>query len=31
MTENKREQLKYLIELRDIIRAELVEHGQLEA
>ena len=29
MTENEREQLKYLIELRDIIRAELIEHGQI--
>lgn len=31
MTENEREQLVHLIELRDIIRAELIEHGQLEA
>ncbi len=31
MIENERDQLKHLIELRDIIRAELVEHGQLEA
>ncbi len=31
MTENERDQLKYLIELRDMVRAELIEHGQLEA
>ncbi len=31
MTANESEQLKYLIELRDMIRKELVEHGQLEA
>ncbi len=31
MTENEREQLAHLIELRDMIRAELVEHGQIEA
>ncbi len=30
MTKNEREQLKYLVELRDMIRKELVEHGQLE-
>lgn len=30
-TANEREQLKYLIELRDMIRKELVEHGQIEA
>jgi hypothetical protein len=28
--DNEREQLAHLLELRDIIRAELVEHGQLE-
>ncbi len=27
---NERGQLKYLIELRDIIREELIAHGQLE-
>ena len=31
MTENERDQLKCLIELRDMIRAEPIEHGQLEA
>jgi len=31
MTENEREQLAHLIELRDMIRAELVDHGQIEA
>ena len=31
MTENEREQLAHLIELRDMIRAELIEHGQIEA
>lgn len=31
MTENEREQLAHLIELRDMLRAELIEHGQLEA
>ncbi len=31
MTENEREQLAYLIELRDMIRAELIEYGQIEA
>ncbi len=31
MTENEREQLAHLIELRQLIRAELIEHGQLEA
>ncbi len=31
MTENEREQLAHLVELRDMIRAELIEHGQIEA
>ncbi len=31
MTENEREQLTYLIELRDCLRRELIEHGQIEA
>ncbi len=31
MTKNEREQLAHLLELRDMIRAELIEHGQLEA
>ncbi len=31
MTKNEREQLAHLIELRDMIRAELIAHGQIEA
>ena len=31
MTKNEREQLAHLIELRDMIRKELIEYGQIEA
>ncbi len=31
LTDEETEQLKYLVELRDMIRKELIEHGQLEA
>ena len=31
MLKNEREQLAHLIELRDCLRRELIEHGQIEA
>lgn len=31
MSDDEREQLKYLVELRGMIRKELIEHGQLES
>ena len=31
MTEKEREQLAHSVELRDMIRAELIEHGQIAA
>ena len=31
MTKNEREQFAHLIDLHDMIRAELIEHGQIEA
>lgn len=31
MSDDERDQLEHLIELRGVIRKELIEHGQLEA